>query len=205
MDPKFGIDISKHQGDFNFSEALKDGIEFAIIKCGGSDEGLYRDPQFENNYKKAKELNIPIGTYWYSIATSEEEAKAEALFVYNNLVKNKIFELPIYLDLEPSNLNKNLSRRKMTDIILTWYSTLKNKSLWIGIYSMISFFEERVYDNELENITHWVCQLGLKCDYKKSCLGMWQYKGDQNMDMPFPRPSRIAGKAVDQNYLFIDC
>lgn len=36
---KFGIDISHWQGDFNMAQAKAEGVEFAIIKAGGADDG----------------------------------------------------------------------------------------------------------------------------------------------------------------------
>ena len=53
MSQKFGIDVSHWQGSFDFARAKsKEGVEFAVIKAGGADAGLYKDSQFESNYKK---------------------------------------------------------------------------------------------------------------------------------------------------------
>ena len=55
MSQKFGIDVSHWQGSFDFARAKsKEGVEFAIIKAGGADAGLYKDSQFEANYKKCE-------------------------------------------------------------------------------------------------------------------------------------------------------
>ena len=75
---EFGIDISKWQGDFNFSEAIKQGVKFVIIKGGGGDDGLYTDRQFVNNYNKALQNNLPKGCYWFSKALSSSDAIKEA-------------------------------------------------------------------------------------------------------------------------------
>ena len=48
MSQKFGIDVSHWQGDFNFARAKSnEGVEFAILKAGGGDAGLYKDSKFE--------------------------------------------------------------------------------------------------------------------------------------------------------------
>ena len=62
-----GIDVSKHQGTINWNSLSKDGkVQFVIIRAGyGRYYPSQIDSQFENNYKKAKELGIPVGTYWY--------------------------------------------------------------------------------------------------------------------------------------------
>ena len=38
-----GIDVSHWQGNINFTKVKKAGVDFAIIKAGGSDAGFYRD------------------------------------------------------------------------------------------------------------------------------------------------------------------
>ena len=76
---KFGVDISKWQGDFDFARAIaEDKIEFVIIKGGGGDQGLYVDPKFSRNYLQAKKHNLPVGVYWYSMAVTVNVAKKEA-------------------------------------------------------------------------------------------------------------------------------
>ena len=51
MSQKFGIDVSHCQGDFNFARAKSnEGVEFAIIKAGGGDAGLYKDSKFEGEF-----------------------------------------------------------------------------------------------------------------------------------------------------------
>lgn len=40
----FGIDTSRWQGNFDFKSAKNnEGVDFAIIKAGGADDGLYED------------------------------------------------------------------------------------------------------------------------------------------------------------------
>ena len=49
-----GIDVSHWQGTIDWNKVKKAGIEFAIIKAGGSDAGFYTDSKWEANYKGAK-------------------------------------------------------------------------------------------------------------------------------------------------------
>ena len=82
---KFGLDVSKWQGSFDFNSAVKEGVLFTIIKGGGGDDGLYKDGMFERNYISAKKAQLPVGVYWFSKATSPEEAKKEAEYFYKNI------------------------------------------------------------------------------------------------------------------------
>ena len=87
----FGIDVSKWQGDFDFEAALNEGWEFAVLKGGGGDDGLYVDGRFEENYNKTKKLKIPVGCYFFGYAKNGDEAKKEAEYFYENCLKGKKF------------------------------------------------------------------------------------------------------------------
>ena len=65
MCQRFGIDVSHWQGDFNFANAKNnEGVEFAIIKAGGGDDGLYKDSRFEDNYRKFRVSNRNKWNNW---------------------------------------------------------------------------------------------------------------------------------------------
>jgi GH25 family lysozyme M1 (1,4-beta-N-acetylmuramidase) len=49
-----GIDVSHWQGDIDWAKVKAAGIQFAIIKAGGSDAGFYTDPRWEENYRRSK-------------------------------------------------------------------------------------------------------------------------------------------------------
>ena len=102
MCKQLGIDISVYQGDFPLDIAVSEGVKFVIIKAGGGDAGFYKDDKFERNYNFAKKIKLPVGCYFYSKALDEYSAIKEAEFLYNNCLKNKTFELPIYYDVEDS-------------------------------------------------------------------------------------------------------
>ena len=107
MSQRFGIDVSRWQGSFDFARAKsKEGVEFAIIKAGGADSGLYKDSQFEANYKKCVECRLPKGAYFYGNARSTAEAKKEAGY-FLSLLKGKKFEYPVFYDVEGSMITKN--------------------------------------------------------------------------------------------------
>ena len=76
-----GIDVSHWQGTIDWNKVKKAGIEFAIIKVGGSDAGFYTDSKWEANYKGAKAAGIPIGAYYFvgkdCVTASAGKADAE--------------------------------------------------------------------------------------------------------------------------------
>lgn len=194
-----GIDISKWQGDFNFAQAKKEGQEFVIIKGGGGNDGLYVDSFFRSNYDEAKKHGFSVGSYFYSGARNTLEAKSEAAFYYENCLKNRKFDLPIFLDIEGEMLK--LSKKQLTDIIETWCKELESKGFFVGIYASLNTFRSYVDDNRLKSYTHWVAQWSTECTYNdKDVLSMWQFGGEEN----YITSNKVAGVVCDQNYMLID-
>ena len=74
---KFGIDLSRWQGNFDFAKAKSEGVEFAIIKIGGSDGGTYKDSKFDTYYKACEQAGIAKGCYYFGEAMTMDEAKEE--------------------------------------------------------------------------------------------------------------------------------
>lgn len=198
---KFGIDISKWQGDFNLKAAKAEGVEFVIIKGGGGDAGRYVDSRFKSNYEKAQALGMPTGVYWFSHALTVEDAKKEADYFYTNVLKGRRFELPIYMDVEHGE-QLSLGKNKLTDIVKAWCNRLQAKGFWVGIYSTPFAFAKYMHDDKLQGYAHWIAQWYTECTYKGKAgvLGMWQFGGETNLI----RSNKITGQVVDQNYMLID-
>lgn len=198
MCKSFGIDISAHQGDFPLDVAVSEGVKFVIIKGGGGDAGFYKDNKFERNYSFAKQLNLPVGSYFYGKALNEDQAKQEAEFYYNNCLKGKDFELPIYYDVEHS-AQLNLGRERLTSVIKAFCDYLKQKGYIVGIYSSLSYFNTYFIDNQLSDYEHWIAQWARNLSYTGKC-GMWQFGGETNLI----RSNKVAGMIVDQDYMLDD-
>ena len=75
-----GIDVSRFQGMIYWDKVKADGIGYAIIKAGGSDDGFYTDSAFERNYAGAKAAGVPVGAYYYvgRLCISREDGIADA-------------------------------------------------------------------------------------------------------------------------------
>ena len=197
---KFGIDISHWQGNFDFNKAIKEGVEFVIIKGGGGDDGLYTDSKFNRNYNEAKAKGLPVGAYWFSKALTVAESEREAEYFYNNVIKGKQFELPVYMDVEHAAMLK-LGRRTLTNIVKAFCEKMEAFGCWVGIYSTPYAFRAYMIDEELTKYAHWVAQWAKECTYSHTeCLGMWQFGGETNLI----RSNKIAGVTCDQNYMLVD-
>lgn len=91
-----GIDVSHWQGTIDWNKIKKAGIEFAIIKAGGSDAGFYTDSKWEANYKGAKAAGIPIGAYYFvgkdCVTAAAGKADAERFL---QILKGNQLEYPV--------------------------------------------------------------------------------------------------------------
>jgi lysozyme len=192
---KFGIDVSKWQGNFNFEQAKKEGVEFVILR-GAYAKG--KDTKFDTYYVDCKSLSLPVGVYHYSMATTVEGAIAEAEFLYDKVLKGKQFELPIYIDVEDKT-QLALPKRLLTDIVKAWCNYLETRKYYVGIYAGVYTLAGNVYDEELKRYTHWIPYWGTKCIYKGD-YGIWQFGGETNR----LRDVHVAGVVCDQNYLYKD-
>lgn len=191
-----GIDVSKWQGDFDFSRAKAEGFEFVIIRAGC---GLTADPMFSSNYSKAKNAGMNVGAYWYTYAQSEDQAVAEA-DKCDSVITGRKLELPVYYDIEDSSV-LNLGRDAATSFVHAFCQRTEEYGWFAGVYSSLSMFKNRMNDAELQRYAHWVACWSTSCNYPyPDSFGMWQYGGETNLI----RSNQVAGKTVDQNYMLVD-
>ena len=191
----FGIDVSFWQGNFDFKKAKAEGVKFVILR------GAYarsKDTKFESYYKACKALNLPVGVYHYSMAKSVSEARTEANFLINNVLKGKQFEYPIYMDVE-DKVQRALGKDLLTDIVITFCDTLEKAGYYVGIYSSASFFRTYMHESKLERFDKWIAQWTKSCTYKGE-YGMWQFGGETNKI----RTNKVAGVTCDQDYALKD-
>lgn len=195
MTKVFGIDVSVWQGNFNFNQAVQEGVKFAILRGAYN---LSKDIRFEEYYKNAKSAGLDVGVYHYTMATTVEEAEREAQFLLDNVLASKQFELPIYFDIEDS-VHKNLSKAQVTELTKAYLNYLESKGYWVGIYSSKSFLETYLTEEVRNRYALWVAQWNTELTYNGQC-GMWQFGGETN----YLRSTKINDQTVDQNYMLVD-
>lgn len=201
-----GIDVSHWQGAIDWSKVKASGIQFAIIKAGGSDAGFYKDSRFEANYSGCKSAGIHVGAYYFvgKGCTSKANGEADARRFIEQM-KGKQFDMPVYIDFEApsaSNVNGN------TQAVIGFCKVLENAGYFAGIYaSDISGFKERLHASALKQFTWWVARYGSKPVFATASLGIWQYSstgkvtginGNVDMDICYVDfPSTIKSKGFN--------
>jgi GH25 family lysozyme M1 (1,4-beta-N-acetylmuramidase) len=175
---KNGIDVSEHQGNINWSHVKADGIQFAIIRAGYGKELSQKDRQFENNYAGCKSNGIPCGVYWYSYATTIEDAKKEAQ-VCLQIIKGKTFEYPIYFDLEEPEQFK-LGKNVCSDIVQAFCDEIEKAGYYAGLYCSTYYLKNYISESVRKRYAVWVAQYNDKCSYTGN-YGIWQKSSEGNV------------------------
>ena len=142
---QIGIDVSKWQGDIDFSKLKNAGVEFVIIRVGSSN-GIngenFVDSKFVQNIKNANSVGIPVGVYFYSYANSVDRAVSDAKWIIENIKDYKV-DLPIAFDWENwGSFNKyELSFFGLTNMAKKFMDTVKSSGYDAMLYSSKTYLE----------------------------------------------------------------
>lgn len=168
-----GIDISHWNGAIDFDKVKASGIEFVIIKAGGSDKGFYTDPMFITNYNKAKAAGLFVGAYYFAgknfrgIKAGFADAQR-----FIKILDGLKFEYPIFLDIEAQ---ENRYKEEITDASVAFCNMLESAGYFVGIYaSDISGFKDKLNHDRIKSYAHWVARYGKEPEICKN-FGIWQY------------------------------
>ena len=191
-----GLDISAYQKGINFDKF--NGVEFLILRAGftgyGTGTSKKKDSQFETFYNQAKARGIPVGAYWYSCANTYEKGRAEAEFMFNNCLKGKQFEYPIYIDVE-ENRWQRVGKEQMREAIKGFCEYLEAKGYYVGIYASTYWFNTYIDTANLKQYDKWLANWSSKKPtFKYGSFGLWQNSSTGSQ----------AGMRVDTNIAYED-
>lgn len=193
---KFGVDISKYNGNVDMRLAKSNGVDFVILKAGSGARG--EDPYFQRNYTNAKATGMPVGAYWYSYAMNVREAKGEAIR-FLKLLEGKQFEYPVYLDFEDPT-QRNISKATKTDMAIAFMSILEKNGYYTGLYSSGDWINNKFDRDRLKNYDIWIAHWYVNSARCYRSYGMWQFTNKQKV----PGVPSTSEGGVDANYAFID-
>lgn len=76
-----GIDVSHWQGAIDWGKVAQpaNDLQFAIVKIGGADAGLYTDAFGADNLKKAVQAGLETGAYWFFNRIQPLDAQAQRI------------------------------------------------------------------------------------------------------------------------------
>lgn len=168
-----GVDISHWNGSIDFDKVKASGVEFVIIKAGGSDKGFYTDSMFITNYNKAKAAGLFVGAYYFAgknfrgIESGISDARR-----FIKILDGLKFEYPVFLDIEAQ---ENRYKEEITDAAVAFCEEMEKAGYFVGIYaSDISGFKDKLNHDRIKDYAHWVARYGKEPEICKS-YGIWQY------------------------------
>ena len=202
----WGIDVSKYNHPIDWKKVKNAGVKFAILRVGfastSNRHNLYLDPYFEEFYRGAKEVGMPVGVYFYSRCNSIQTARREAEFILN-AIKGKQFEYPIWLDVEDITTLNSTSRSALTRAVVTCLEEIKKAGYYVGIYSGKYILRDKLDDEDLKQYDHWIAQYATRSTYTTYKISMWQFGGEVNFLTSKKIPG-IGSNVADQNYCYKD-
>lgn len=167
-----GIDVSHHQGDIDWSQVKKSGINFAMIRTGyGISNPKQLDKRFYENIERAKSNGINVGVYHYSYASSPLDASKEASFCLD-IIKDYKLEFPVVYDIEDSAISKYTKREK-TDMVKSFCDKIETAGYYAMFYCNKNWINNYLYSDELLGVyDFWLAQYNVS---KPSiACGIWQ-------------------------------
>lgn len=183
---RFGIDVSKWNGDIDWDKVKADGVEFVMIRCGyrGSTTGsLIEDPKFLTNIRGAKAAGIDVGVYFFTQAINEVEAVEEASMVIA-LCEGYELNYPVIIDSEGAGGNgraDSLDAETRTKVCKAFCETINNAGYEAGVYASRSWYNSNLEVSKLDKYKIWLAEYRSTPLYS-GYYDMWQYTSKGKVD-----------------------
>lgn len=175
-----GIDLSRYQGEVDWSLVAADGVDYAMIRVGirgyGTGE-IVLDDTFDTNMTGALQNDIDVGAYFFTQAISEEEAIAEANAVIEALAPYNV-TYPIAIDVEDVNdsaaRTANLTPEQRTDYVIAFCETIKAAGYTPMIYGNLKTYCDMLDMERLNDYEKWFAFYDTYIYFPYE-ISMWQY------------------------------
>lgn len=182
------IDISTWQGGIDYND-IKNNCRYAVLRAGFSET---KDNRFEEHYANLQGMHL--GAFWYSYATTCDEARREAQKCLE-VIRDKKFDLPIFFDIEDSSMS-GLGRETLDNIVRTFGYEIQKAGYYFGVYSNLNWYRNILSGNELNReFDWWIALWGDDAPDPAYGInyGIWQFGS-----------TWIGGQNVDGNYIYKD-
>lgn len=171
---QIGIDVSGWQGEIDFEKIKNAGVEFIMIRVGGTrgtNGEYFVDKYFKRNIEEANKYGIKAGIYFYSYANSKASAMKDAKWVIKQ-IKDYDIDLPIAFDWEEwAYFNDyNLSFFGLTSMAESFLETIEDAGYEGMLYSSKSYLENIWLPTKYDIwLAHYTIQTNYQGKYK-----LWQ-------------------------------
>lgn len=198
-----GIDVSKWNGDINWSKVKADGIDYVFIRCAfrKCDTGAIEpDFMYKQNVEGAIKAGLKVGLYIFSQATTEKEAVNEAKYIVN-MAKGYDITMPLVMDFEYNGedcrlYKAKLSNKKRTQVCDAFLSYVDEQGYTPMLYANFSMLSDDLDNATLSNkYKIWIARYHNETLYKGD-YDFWQYSSEGKV-------KGISGN-VDMNFWYND-
>ena len=214
-----GLDVSKYNHEYadgqykplDFEVIRAAGFDFVILKIGSTpragEDGQVRggmEPTFEADYEAAKAAGLDVGVYFYTYSLTPEDTVRDAELVLEWL-EGKTLDYPIYFDMEDASFD-TLSRKEVTDLCVTFISTLQQKRWFGALYTNNHWLVNRLQNDKVTFLFDiWYARYPAgegpfewNTEKYGEQMGMWQYTQTGKI------PSLSEKLTFDFNYAYKD-
>lgn len=198
---RVGIDISEHQGEIDWHQVKAAGIDFAMIRAGYRTYGggvVTIDEHFRQNVLAANAAGISTGVYFFSQATSVEEAIEEADAVLDaidgcNITYPVVYDWEMIFD--DSARTDDVSVETLADCCVTFCERVKSAGYIPMIYQNKSTAMRKLDLPRVKDYDFWLAEYSSVPTYYYR-YDIWQYSSSGQVP-------GIEGN-VDMNICFKD-
>ena len=194
--PVHGIDVSKYQGDVDWSRVADSGVKFAWIKA--TEGGDHVDAKFQANWDAAKAVGIARGAYHFVYWC---RSPMEEMRWFEQNVPVDADALPPVLDVESDSESRTCHKRlEQQQTIQDMKLMLDEMERYFGkkpiIYTSVDFYQAILQGADFSDYPMWVrsTKYHPSVKYGGQPWLIWQYQADG-------RIPGIDGK-VDRNVFY---
>ena len=171
------LDVSKWQGNINWSKIAETKIRGVILRIGlrgSATREILMDERFLEYYKGAKAQGLYVGCYFYSTATDDAEAVEEAKFIINAIKEHDLkFDMPVFIDMEDS-VTEECGKTAIYSMTKAFLDKMDKVNIYSGVYCSRnwagSYYNNALFDDH----ALWIADWSEECKYDGD-HGMWQY------------------------------
>ena len=201
-----GLDVSKFQGEVDWTRVKAAGYKFAMLRAGYGFNTV--DEQFRRNASECNRIGLPIGVYWFCYATSPSSAVREADGCLNTIAGYRL-EYPVCYDIEQATVDYasgegvTITPDLAKQLVQSFCNHIEEKGYFAMFYSNKNFLDQYLGNDLAKRYSLWYARYtdtfdGTDCD-------MWQYtsqgsvpgiSGNTDLDLSyvdFPSVIRNAG------------
>lgn len=183
-----GIDVARYQLEIDWNAVKSSGVDFAIIRAGyrgyGAEGSLNTDDNFYINIEGAIKAGLDVGVYFFSQATTVDEAIEEALYLLE-IIKDYPLTLPVFMDFELASnasgellgrlYDARLSGEENAEICLAFCRVIERAGYTAMVYAGKDMLSDVLADRLKQEgygvwLANWTVQTSYNGDYV-----FWQY------------------------------